>query len=346
MRKARQAGEIWLLLAVTTLLLVVGLGAAMIGPDLLAWQTWQAELIAQETQRGSRRSSVSEDSGWVLPPTWTPGGAFVPTPTVTMIPLGKGLLWPTVSMWHTPIVPTTPLARPTETTLLVIGHSAQGRALEVTRFGQGPVQRMIVAGIHGGYEWNTTALADELITYLRDHPELIPPQTTLYILRLLNPDGLALGRGPEGHNNARGVDLNRNWDANWQATWPRLGCFRWGDVSAGKHPGSEPETQALMAFLAGHQISGLVSFHSAGPGIYASGDPPHPESEQLAEHLSKASGYIFPGPFTGCVYTGNLVDWAYHALGIPGVDVELSSHYETDFKTNLRLLAALVNWAP
>src|SRR3989304_1471126 len=71
----------------------------------------------------------------------------------------------------------------------VIGTSVAGRALEVFRFGSGQRELLIVAGIHGGYEWNTIALADELIALLRDEPARIPPEVSLYILRSLNPDG-------------------------------------------------------------------------------------------------------------------------------------------------------------
>ncbi len=57
---------------------------------------------------------------------------------------------------------------------MVIGYSVSGRPLEVYTFGNGEKQRMIVAGIHGGYEWNTIALADELITHINDNPEYHP----------------------------------------------------------------------------------------------------------------------------------------------------------------------------
>ena len=55
----------------------------------------------------------------------------------------------------------------------VIGTSVSGRPIEVFTFGNGEKQRMIVAGIHGGYEWNTIALADELISHIYAHPNLI-----------------------------------------------------------------------------------------------------------------------------------------------------------------------------
>jgi len=88
--------------------------------------------------------------------------------------------------------------------------------------------QMIVAGIHGGYEWNTIALADELIAYLNDHPERIPKDVTLYILHDLNPDGLARGRTSDGRANANNVDLNHNWPYHWAADWSREDCSKEG----------------------------------------------------------------------------------------------------------------------
>ncbi|MFM8319886.1 MAG: hypothetical protein ACKOC5_03140, partial [Chloroflexota bacterium] len=51
-----------------------------------------------------------------------------------------------------------------------IGQSVEGRPLEVFRFGQGRRQRMIVAGTHGADEYNTVALADELVLHLTKNP--------------------------------------------------------------------------------------------------------------------------------------------------------------------------------
>src|SRR5918996_6518594 len=41
----------------------------------------------------------------------------------------------------------------------IIGFSLGARPIEVYRFGAGEKEYLIVAGIHGGYEWNTIALA-------------------------------------------------------------------------------------------------------------------------------------------------------------------------------------------
>jgi len=51
---------------------------------------------------------------------------------------------------------------------MIIGFSAEGRPLEVYTFGQGEIEDMVIGGIHGGYEWNTIALADQLIKYVNE----------------------------------------------------------------------------------------------------------------------------------------------------------------------------------
>lgn len=96
-----------------------------------------------------------------------------PTPTATIVP-------PTASPSPVPKTATPATPQPQ-----IIGFSVTGRPLEVYQFGTGPIEKMIVAGIHGGYEYNTIILADELIQYLESHQEIIPPDHTLYILRAL-----------------------------------------------------------------------------------------------------------------------------------------------------------------
>jgi hypothetical protein len=225
----------------------------------------------------------------------------------------------------------------------VIGHSVQGRPLEVFRFGTGPTHRLIVAGIHGGYEWNTIALADELIVTLKDHPEQIPPEVTLHILRALNPDGLANSKGYEGRANARGVDLNRNWPIGWEPEWPLAGCWNYRYITAGKAPASEPEIVSLMNYIIQYPFDALISYHSAALGIFPGGQPPHPPSQELAEAIAEVSPYPYPPLNTGCVYTGQFVDWAAY-YDIAAVDVELRTHYDLDYEINVAVLDAFLNW--
>ncbi|MFO8037489.1 MAG: M14 family metallopeptidase [Anaerolineales bacterium] len=228
---------------------------------------------------------------------------------------------------------------------LLIGKSVAGRHLEVFQFGTGDRERLIIAGIHGGYEWNTIALADEIIQYLKNHPDLIPKDTTLYILRSLNPDGEARAKGIKGRANDHGVDLNRNFPNRWQSDWPRDGCWNFLPITAGTAPASEPETKALIGFINAHEIDALISYHSAALGIFAGGQPPTSESISLAEEIASVSDYPYPPIDTGCIYTGQLIDWAA-ARGIAALDIELANHYDTDFKQNLVILSRFLSWKP
>jgi len=226
---------------------------------------------------------------------------------------------------------------------IIIGYSVGGRPLQVYRFGQGERQVMIAAGIHGGYEWNTIALADELILYVNEHPEIIPSDATLFILRNINPDGDARAHTIEGRVNNHGVDLNRNFPENWQATWDREGCWDLAETTGGSGPGSEPETKAVMNFLASHRVKALISYHSAALGVFPGGEPWEDESIELAKALSRVTYYPYPPIDTGCYYSGTLADYAV-SLGAAAVDMELRNHSDTDFSLNLKALKVLLNW--
>jgi predicted deacylase len=204
---------------------------------------------------------------------------------------------------------------------------------------------MIIAGIHGGDESNTIALADQLIAYLRQNPQTVLQGYTLYILRSLNPDGEALGNIPEGRPNANGVDLNRKFDDGWKADLEGNGCSP-AKGTAGASPGSEPETRAVKDFLRYSRVEVLISYHSAYLGIFPSGNPAHPESVRLAEAIHEISDYPYPPVRNGCEYTGTLVDWAANNGVTAAVDVELNSEVDAEFETNLRVLSLLLSFEP
>ncbi len=269
------------------------------------------------------------------------------TGTVTSIPLPPR----TATSTPTPTPTRVPSATRTETAEvaplpdgeLVIGHSAAGRPLTVTQFGSGPVVRLIVAGIHGGNEWNTIALAEALVENLRAHPETVPSDVTLYVLTALNPDGAARGTDIYARANENNVDLNRNWPSRWQADWSRDGCWKYLRLSGGTHGGSEPETQALMQFMLDYEVEAVISYHSAALGIFAGGQPPDEASLRLAEAVAEASDYPYPPLDFGCVYSGQLIDWASEQ-GIAALDIELTNHRDIDLEQNLRILEVFLNW--
>jgi hypothetical protein len=284
-------------------------------------------------------------------PVWTPTSTFTPTFTSTFTSTHT----PTVTITATPtetftpsLTPTVTLT-PTQTPLpyasgpMVIGTSVGGRPIEAYRFGTGPVERLTVHGIHGGAEYNTIALADQLIAEYSAHPEQVPDEVTLYIVRSLNPDGEAREHGPGGRANDNGVDLNRNWDAYWKAKWNLDGCWVLTPVTGGASPFSEPETAALRDFILAHHFSALIAYHSAALGIFAAGQPPSPKSIRLAKAIKAVSDYRYPPIDTGCQYTGDMSDWA--ALqGMAAIDLELNTHNDPEFAINLKVMQTFLKW--
>jgi len=299
--------------------------------SLALWTLSGCESLGSEALLGGRSSGDHGRQALPAAKTTTPSPprSLTPTPTPTALPAGRPR----------------PTDRPNMEDPLVIGQSVEGRPLEVFRFGRGPVHRMIVAGIHGGYEWNTIALAHELRDHLAEHPELVPEQLSLFLLLALNPDGEARSHSYAGRANANGVDLNRNWPAHWKKDWSRSGCWNYLPIGAGPQPVSEPEVAALMGFILEQRISALISYHSAALGVFAGGRPSSQASLSLAEAIAEVSPYPYPPLDSGCEYTGQFADWAAEN-GIAAVDVELSNHQDTELEINLRVLQVFLDWKP
>ena len=238
-----------------------------------------------------------------------------------------------------------------------IGRSVEGRPIVVETFGDGPVDVVIVGGIHGGYEANSIALARRFADHFRTRPDLLPDRFTLHIIDNMNPDGLfaitggvpvsefdfrAVNTRP-GRFNANGVDLNRNWDATWRPT------SVWGNVivDAGSEPFSEPETRAIRDYFLRVRPAASVFYQSAGAFIWYSGAEEHWEpSILLADIYGEASGYrvIKPplrDPDEEDDITGSSDDWFYR-IRQRNITVELTTHYEIEWERNLAGFEALL----
>lgn len=272
-----------------------------------------------------------------------------PSPTQKLPPTSYFLPTLTPNPFYTPPVfeTSTPFVLENGPRPTIIGFSLASRPIEVYTFGAGEREYLIVAGIHGGYEWNTIALANELIMYINEHPEAVNTGSTLYIIRNMNPDGEARAHGVDGRVNNNGVDLNRNFPSeNWTAEWDRDGCWVYRPTKGGLYAGSEPETRTVMSFIKSHKIDAMISYHSAALGIFPGGVKWEEPSKQLARALSKVTRYPFPPVDTGCVYTGTLADWAVENGVGAAVDMELRNHRDTDFDENLKALQVLLNFQP
>jgi protein MpaA len=295
-----------------------------------------AGLFYLNSQRASAANALKEPTPHTAPTRNIPPTSYF-LPTLTPNP------YSTVPAFET----STPFVLDHGQLSNVIGLSHLGRPIDVYTFGAGEREYLIVAGIHGGSEWNTIALANELIIYINDHPEVIPSDAKLYIIRNMNPDGEARAHDVDGRVNNNGVDLNRNFPSdNWVTDWDRDGCWIYRPTTGGLYGGSEPETRTVMSFIASHDIQAMISYHSAALGVFPGGVPWEADSIRLAKALAKTTRYPYPPIDTGCEYTGTLADWAVENGIGAAVDMELTNHQDTDFSQNLKALNVLLNFVP
>lgn len=189
------------------------------------------------------------------------------------------------------------------------GTSVRGLPLEVYGPTQGPVDILIMTTMHGDECDGTVVLSEALRT-------VEPKDVKNPVILSVNPDGTLHGT----RGNANGVDLNRNLPT---ATWsPGTLMYRGHgqqergiELSTGTAPGSEPETQALLALLQKLQPNAVVSLH--GP-IGCVEDPEHkPLAKWIAEETGLPQvenvGYETPGSFgTWCSENGiNIITWEF-----------------------------------
>lgn len=238
----------------------------------------------------------------------------------------------------------------------VIGRSVEGRDIEVYTFGSGDTHLLFVGGIHGGYEWNSVLLAYRFIDHLKADPAAVPEGLRISIIPSANPDGLFEvigqagrftledvpadeGEPPTGRFNANEVDLNRNFDCQWQpeSTW------RGQSVSAGDEPFSEPEAQAIRDLVEADRPDAAVFWHSQSNAVYASEceDGILPETLEVMNTYAEAAGYPSVESFDHYPITGDAEGWLA-SLDIPAVTVELSTHETVEWEKNLAGFQAVV----
>lgn len=238
----------------------------------------------------------------------------------------------------------------------IIGYSVEGREIECYTFGNKEKLLVLVGGIHGGYEWNSSLLAWEFIDYLELNPEFIPKSLSVAIIPTLNPDGLfkaiskegrftvadiRAGSNEEGRFNTSNVDLNRNFDCNWQ---PK-GVWRQKEVSGGSAAFSEPESAAIKDFVLQNNPAAVVFWHSQSNAVYGSmcNSDMLPETRDILNLYADASGYPAVDTFGQYQVTGDATDWLA-SIGIPAISVELSTHENTDWQKNLAGIKALFEY--
>ncbi len=249
------------------------------------------------------------------------------------------------------------LLDPRWSSVFPIGRSLLGRGLYAVRLGNPKRFSLFVGGVHG-QEWLTSLLLfrflDDLFFSIAQNRPLaeIPVKKALdrqglVVIPALNPDGICIAlegaAGAPGREeqvtelsggdfsswqaNARGIDLNHNFDAGFalcKQSEREAGIFGPGPGKyGGEAPESEPETRAICRFIRTQPVRQLYAFHSQGEEIYYRyGENTPARSPLIAQVLSLSSGYTLADP-TGTASHGGLKDWFIEAFGRPGFTIEI-----------------------
>jgi len=240
-----------------------------------------------------------------------------------------------------------------------IGNSLLGRSIPLVTIGNGTKSALYI-GSHHGMEWITSAL---LVGFINDFCydftngntiseiscRVLFETRKIYIIPILNPDGvdyainglrddnplkdrvLKMNGGSSDFShwqaNARGVDLNHNYDAGF-AAYKRIereqGIYGGAPTKySGEYPESEPETSSLAGFIRrSEKLRMILTLHTQGEEIYySSGDCMAPSSQRIASLFSRMTGYRTCVP-TGTAAYGGLTDWYIRTFHRPSFTFE------------------------
>lgn len=263
-----------------------------------------------------------------------------------------------------------------------IGQSELGRDIPVLRIGSADAEHHVLlqGAIHGREHMTAWLLMAMTDYWLENGMEQLVENTCFHIIPMVNPDGVELSQtgnlpqsalqvyyddyaqGFAGENaieyaamwkaNAMGIDLNRNFPAQWEGisvhrTIPSSELFQ------GYEPFTAAESCALRDYRLAWEWDATISFHSAGSLIFSefgTREPVNADSRSLAQAVAAVNGYTVASSIgmTG----GGYKDWVMEELGIPSLTLEIGCNgavleYRELFSTfsrNYNILWAVNRW--
>lgn len=150
----------------------------------------------------------------------------------------------------------------------VIGKSVKGRDIVAWRLGNPRSSKkvLLLAAMHGNEKAPVRTLRA-----LRDGKPI--KGADIWVVPVVNPDGYAKNR----RQNARRVDLNRNFSTSWKK--------QKGATYSGRKAFSEPETRALRNFVKKIKPRYTISFHQPLNGIDIRDTGNNKWAKRLAKHI-------------------------------------------------------------
>ncbi|PLS17850.1 hypothetical protein CVD28_09120 [Bacillus sp. M6-12] len=242
----------------------------------------------------------------------------------------------------------------------VIGKSVDGRNLYAIKLGKGK-KEIFFNGSHHAREHMTTNVLMEMAdqyalsyakgtTYGGYKTRAVLNNVSIWFVPMLNPDGvtlvqkghlsaknpaqvLKLNNGKKDFSawkaNIRGVDLNRQYPANWasidyDAKKPGPKNFK------GYKPLSEPEVIAIVNFVKKHSFKTAVAYHSSGNILYwhyGQTGSRYTRDYTLAKRYGSLTGYSLVAPSKNPSKSGGgFKDWFIMQTKMPGFTPEISKY--------------------
>lgn len=243
-----------------------------------------------------------------------------------------------------------------------IGYSVLGNEIYAVKIGNGKNQVFYSASYHAN-EWITSIVLMKFIedfcnAYVNNSniynysARSIFNDTTIYLVPMVNPDGVNLVSGfyksnslpyiqanaisknypnirfPDGWKaNIRGVDLNLQFPANWEKA--KEIKYSQGFTSpapkdfVGYGPLTEPEVLAIYNFTLQHNFRLILAYHSQGEVIYWKYlDYLPAESYFIGQQFANSSGYSLDLTPPESAFAG-YKDWFIQNYNRPGYTIEV-----------------------
>ncbi|MBQ3088107.1 MAG: peptidoglycan-binding protein [Clostridia bacterium] len=243
----------------------------------------------------------------------------------------------------------------------IIGRSVKGAPIVMLKIGDGE-NKVFFNASHHANEWITTPMVLKFTEeYLKSvtnagsiggaNAEETFNSTTLYIVPMVNPDGVDLVTGamerdgedyydiirlannypgipfPSGWKaNINGVDLNLNYPAMWEQAREQkflAGFTLPGPLNfVGEAPLDQPETKAIYDISREIGFDLTLSLHTQGEEIYWRFGEFQPNGgRELGEKMAAVSGYTLTDPIEFQSYAG-YKDWFIMTYLKPGYTIE------------------------
>jgi serine/threonine protein kinase len=205
---------------------------------------------------------------------------------------------PTTKRTYSETTPAQPPSPQVDT--IRLGVSVNGKTITARRVGVGSRRVLVIGGLKGDQVEGVDP-ANQLAAAVQQRGL---SDVSLYVISHANPDGMSSGRA----ENARGVDLNRNFPArNFQS-----------DASNGTGWLSEPETKAVVGLVEREQWDLVIVMFSSTSGPYVNWDGP---AESAADSFSQSAGFELKSSGQLAPTPGSFGNWAGRDLNFPVVNV-------------------------